>query len=89
MATCLSGSEARVANIELRVTLTTSTGAMNVRVGSGVVRNLGSSQRQTVSIDARAPNRGGLGNLIATVTTVMAEDPRTANNEATKRIVID
>lgn len=85
-----SGPRAAVANIELRVQVQTPTGTSDTGAGSGVVRDLGPSQEQAVTIRATARgSRKGLGTLTAKVKVLSADDPNSANNSSSRSLVVD
>ncbi len=84
-----SNTVARVANIGVRMSVSSHSGAINVHAGSGVVRQLTRGQPKSVTINARAPDMTGMGELHAAVKVLLAEDPVSANNKVSRNIVVN
>ena len=84
-----SAAVARVANIGVRMSVSSHSGAINVNAGSAVVRQLGRGQSKSVTIDARAPDMTGMGELHAKVEVLLADDPVSTNNRIKRNIVVN
>jgi hypothetical protein len=84
-----SNTEARVASIDLRLSIVTPTHSLNLPAGSGVVREIGPHQQKTVAVPSNGPNVPGIGDLAATVRVLNAEDPNSGNDTRSTSLVIN